>query len=80
MVVNVFEVEPNKNWKIKSCKGLELTYKPAKRTETEVQNFPPWAAILASLFAWVSIPDMEIEFTVRKLLAVQTAWDKIKLF
>ena len=34
-----------------SCKGLELTYKTAKRTETYVQNFPPWAAILALLFA-----------------------------
>ena len=45
MVVNVFEAEP------KSCKGLELTYKTAKRTETDVQNFPPHAAILALLFA-----------------------------
>ena len=50
MVLNVFEGEPNKNWRLKSCKGLELMYKTAKRTETDVPKISlPWAAILASL-------------------------------
>ena len=41
MVVNVLEAEPNKNYRLKSYKGLELTYKTAKRIEADVQNFPP---------------------------------------
>ena len=65
MVVNVFEVEPNKNWKLNSCKGLELTYNTAKRTETDVQNWPSWAAILASLFARAN--NWELAFQIWKL-------------
>ena len=39
-------------------------YKTAKRTETYVQNFPPWAAILAPLFAWPN--DWELAFQIQK--------------
>ena len=38
MVDNVFEAESNTNGRFNSCKGLELTYKTVKRTETDVQN------------------------------------------
>ena len=62
--MNVFEAEPNKNWRLKSCEELELTYKTAKRTETDVQNFPKWAAILASLFAQAN--DQELAFQIWK--------------
>ena len=65
MVGNVFEAEPNKNGRLKSCMGLELTIKAAKRTETDVQNFPPCAAILASLFARAN--DWELAFEIWKL-------------
>ena len=60
-------LKPNetKNWRLKSCKGLELTYKTAKRTETDVQNFPPCAAILASLFDRAN--DWELAFQIWKL-------------
>ena len=44
---------------------MELTYKTAKRTETDVQNFPPSAAILASLFARAN--DWELAFQIWKL-------------
>ena len=64
MVVNVLEAEPNKNWKLKSCKGLELTYKTAKKTETDVQNFLTWVAIFASLFAQAN--DWELAFRIWK--------------
>ena len=37
--VNVFLAEPNKTWRLKSCKGLELTYKTV--------HCPSWTAILA---------------------------------
>ena len=47
----MFSKTKKKNWRLKSCKGRELTYKTAKRTETDVQNYPPWSAFLASLFA-----------------------------
>ena len=62
MVGNVFEGKPNKNITLKSCKGLELMYKTAKRTETDVQNFLPWAAILTSLF--FRIKDWELAFQI----------------
>ena len=39
-------------------------YKTAKMTETDVQNFPPWAAILASLFARAN--DWELAFQIWK--------------
>ena len=45
-------------------KGLELTYNTAKRTETDVENFPPWAAILASLFARANDWDLDLEIEV----------------
>ena len=38
MVDNVFDAEPSTNWRLKSCKGLELTYKTVRKTETDVQN------------------------------------------
>ena len=47
MVTNVFKAEPNKIWRLKSCKGLGRTNKTAKRTETDVQNSLSWAAMLA---------------------------------
>ena len=58
--MNVSEAEPNTNGRLKSCKGLELKYATAKRTETDVQNFTPWPAILASLF--VRANDYELAF------------------
>ena len=64
IVWNVFEVEPNKNWRLKSCKGLELMYKCAERTGTDVQNYSPWAAILASLFAQAN--EWELAFQIWK--------------
>ena len=65
MFGNVFVTEPNKNYRLKSCKELELTYKTAKRTETDIQNFPPWSAILASLFARAN--DWELALQIWKL-------------
>ena len=56
--------EPNTNWTLKTCKRLETTYKTTKRTETDVQNFPPRSAILASLFARPN--DLELAFQVWK--------------
>ena len=75
MVDNVFEAEPNTNWKLKSCKGLELTYKTAKRTETDVKNSlhgrPSWLHFFLCKWLGVNIPDMEIEFTVEDNLVRQ---------
>ena len=64
MVGNVFEAVPNKNWRLMSCKGLELTHKCAKTTETDIQNFSPRAAILASLFPRPN--DWELAFQIWK--------------
>ena len=44
----------------------------AKRTETDVQNFPPRAAILASLFAWPN--DWELPFQVWKSSSMREIW------
>ena len=67
MAGNVFEAEPNKNWRSTSCKGLELTYKTAKRTKTHAQNSlhgrPSWLHFLPCEWLGVSIPHMEIGFT-----------------
>ena len=60
MVGNAFEAEPNKNGRLKSRKGLEVTYKTTKRTETDVQFFFPLAAILVSLFTGAN--DWELTF------------------
>ena len=65
MVGNVFEAEPNTNWRLKSCKGLERTYKTAKRTETDVQSVGRLATILTSLFARTN--DWELAFQIWKL-------------
>ena len=46
-------------------------YKTAKRTETDVQNFPPCAAILASLFALPN--DWELAFQIWKLSSLGSA-------
>ena len=55
----------------KSCKGLELTYKTAKRIETDVQNWPPWVAILASLLARAN--DWELALQIWKLSSLALA-------
>ena len=40
-----------------------------QRTGTDVQNFPPWAAILASLFARAN--DWELAFQIWKLSSLR---------
>ena len=72
MVVNVFEGEPNKNWRLKLCKGPELTYRTAERTDTDRQNFPLWAAILASLFPRAN--DWELAFQIWKSSLLTLTW------
>ena len=68
MVDNAFDAEPNTNWRLKSCKGLELT---ARKTEDREEDrnwrpkFSPWAAISASLFARANV--WELAFQIWKL-------------
>ena len=47
------------DWSRVCGKGLEMTYKTAKRTETDI-SFPPRTAILGSLFAQPN--DWELAF------------------
>ena len=58
MIVNVFEVEPNENRKLKSRKGLEQTYKTAKRTETDVQTVNSKKTVFFTL-TWLLLHDFQ---------------------